>query len=543
MTIMIIAVATVPVFALNMSVPGYTVETYATYSEGRPRHMTFDANGNLYVAHDGTGSIWKITPSGTATQFASGFTSPTSIEWGGGTAFGDYLYVGEARITKVDLNGNKTPFASQTCNGSLTIDKVGNYGGYLYVGTGCYDDIKRINTSGNITTFTSWPGQATGAPYGIDFDSGTAYGGLMYVGCEFPEYDADISGLFTLDTSGTPTRFCSNLAQAWALHFDRIGLFGGQLLVIGRAVFGGPVCIYTVNTDGIAAEIATFTMPGINVLGLTFGPDGALYTTEYSPQDELVAIYRITPESTNTPPVADAGPDQTLYAWIDEIAEVNLDGSASYDDDGDELTYLWTWSIDANVYDTNTAQPIIELPIGLHTISLIVNDGSLDSAPDEVNITVAGPLEVNMCVIPNVLNCRCSRTSRIITILHMPDYITEDQIDTNEPLLLYPGEIEADSIRVLTNPRTQSVIICAAFDKDELLDDINDSGQIELMAVGRLITGQYFFGTGNITVICPGRWQWRWPWHHRPCRPCKPRWRPPCNPRGRSCGKPCGTGR
>jgi len=143
----------------------------------------------------------------------------------------------------------------------------------------------------------------------------------------------------------------------------------------------------------------------------------------------------LTSAKNNQPPVANAGPDQTVYAWIDGIAEVNLDGSASYDDDNDPLTYKWSWIIDANTYDTNGVKPTIELPVGQHVISLIVNDGRIDSEPNEVNITVVGPIEANLCVMPKVLNCR-SNSPRIATVLRLPKGITKDQIDTNEPILL-----------------------------------------------------------------------------------------------------------
>jgi len=66
----------------------------------------------------------------------------------------------------------------------------------------------------------------------------------------------------------------------------------------------------------------------------------------------------------NTPPVAIAGPNQTAYALMDEMAEVTLDGSASYDEDGDELTYRWSWEIDSNIYEANGVTPTIELPVG-----------------------------------------------------------------------------------------------------------------------------------------------------------------------------------
>ena len=122
---------------------------------------------------------------------------------------------------------------------------------------------------------------------------------------------------------------------------------------------------------------------------------------------------------------------------------MNLDGSGSYDEDSDELTYFWSWTIDGNDYEANGVKPTIELPVGQHVISLIVNDGTVDSEPNEVNITVVGPIEANLCVMPKVLNCR-SNQPRIMAMMRLPKGITKDQIDSNEPILLYPGEIEAD---------------------------------------------------------------------------------------------------
>ena len=295
--IIIISAASVPALALNVLVPGYTVETYATYTDsvqGPPGEMTFDDGGNLYVTQYISETIWRITPSRVAGQFASGLYSVNTIAWGGGTAYGDYLYAGELPVYKVDLSGNKTSFASVRCDASMDIDRTGNYGGFLYMGTGCNDDIKRIDTAGNVTTFSSWPGTASGAPYGMAFDPGTAYGGLMYVGCAFEQVNASISGLFTLNTSGTPTRFSSNLVQAYALDFDKTGLFGGLLFAIGKTAFSSPAYVYTVNTDGIAAEFAASAM--LNALGMTFGPDGALYVCEYDGKTGLVTISRISPE-------------------------------------------------------------------------------------------------------------------------------------------------------------------------------------------------------------------------------------------------------
>ena len=147
-------------------------------------------------------------------------------------------------------------------------------------------------------------------------------------------------------------------------------------------------------------------------------------------------------------PVAVAGPNQVVYAWIDGVAEVNLDGSSSYDADGDELTYFWNWSIDGNDYEANGVKPTIELPVGQHRIELVVNDGWKDSEPNQVVITVVEPIKGTLWITPQIIHRRCEQ-QRIMTILRLPAGITKDQIDNNSTLLLYPGQIEASQQYIL----------------------------------------------------------------------------------------------
>ncbi|MEJ2195867.1 MAG: T9SS type A sorting domain-containing protein, partial [Ignavibacteriaceae bacterium] len=82
--------------------------------------------------------------------------------------------------------------------------------------------------------------------------------------------------------------------------------------------------------------------------------------------------------------VVETGDDQTVNCGGINGTEVKLDGSGSFDPDGDDLTYSWTWDGGSATGPT----PIVLLPSGTTTISLIVNDGNVDSEPDEVNITV-----------------------------------------------------------------------------------------------------------------------------------------------------------
>jgi hypothetical protein len=264
--------------------------------------MVFDDNGNLYATHgEPLGSIWWITPDGSASEFVHGLQTPCGIVWAGGTSYGDYLYVVEYEtegggIVKVGLDGTTSNFASMDppkhAPSPLGLDKIDNYGGYLYIGTTGQDHTYQVDIHGNVTMFSNFPGWTDGGgPRDIDFDPGTNYGGLMYMATSF-EYTPDVSGLFTLDTYGNAERFTPDLAAAVRAKFDPYGVFGGELFVIGRSELGQPRALWRVSPDGAATEFATTTASR----GLAFGPDGAMYIAEYSSADQTVLISRVIPE-------------------------------------------------------------------------------------------------------------------------------------------------------------------------------------------------------------------------------------------------------
>ncbi|RMH34417.1 MAG: DUF11 domain-containing protein, partial [Nitrospirae bacterium] len=96
----------------------------------------------------------------------------------------------------------------------------------------------------------------------------------------------------------------------------------------------------------------------------------------------------VTITTENSPPVANAGPDQTVR--VGDL--VTLDGSASSDVDGDVLTFQWTLTpplgSTATLNDPTAVMPTftVDLP-GTYTAQLIVNDGQVNSAPDTATIT------------------------------------------------------------------------------------------------------------------------------------------------------------
>jgi len=204
----------------------------------------------------------------------------------------------------------------------------------------------------------------------------------------------------------------------------------------------------------------------------------------------------------NHSPIADAGPDREVYAWTDGIAEVTLDGTNSYDDDGQPLTYYWNWTVDGNSYDANGVSPAIELPVGRHIIELIVNDGTDDSEPDLVTITAVPPMESQLRVFPQVIY-RYSGMPKILAWVRLPEGVDKDQVDSDQPLLLYPAGSEAIHQHIFQHRRRGALQtnILAFFDKAELMEAVPGNGRAELQVVGQLQTGRYFYGSDTVWII------------------------------------------
>ena len=107
--------------------------------------------------------------------------------------------------------------------------------------------------------------------------------------------------------------------------------------------------------------------------------------------DSLPAIVTLAVE---TPPVANAGPDQTVAVG----QTVQLDGSGSSDVDGDSADLplglddaAWRavrrpWRMPTTVNPTFVADVL-----GTYVAQLIVNDGTFDSLPDTVTLALETP--------------------------------------------------------------------------------------------------------------------------------------------------------
>ena len=110
---------------------------------------------------------------------------------------------------------------------------------------------------------------------------------------------------------------------------------------------------------------------------------------------DTVVVNVNEPVVENQPPVADAGPDQTVDS---EQAGVSLDGSGSSDPDGDPITYSWTQTSGpaVSLSGADTATPSFDAPVGPATLEfeLTVDDGEA-SDTDTVVVNVNEPVVEN----------------------------------------------------------------------------------------------------------------------------------------------------
>jgi hypothetical protein len=101
----------------------------------------------------------------------------------------------------------------------------------------------------------------------------------------------------------------------------------------------------------------------------------------------------LSTNTENSTPVANAGPNRTVAVG----SIVQMDGGASFDADGDPLTYSWAVTVRPQGSTSALSAADIVNPTfipdlsGLYVSQLIVNDGKVDSAPTTVTITAEVP--------------------------------------------------------------------------------------------------------------------------------------------------------
>ena len=145
------------------------------------------------------------------------------------------------------------------------------------------------------------------------------------------------------------------------------------------------------NSNGAANSAAALVDAEYNYWGAADGPTNLGGAGDsYSGNVDADPFLTRLPPCLNSAPVADAGTDRVLdQVGSGEGILVTLDGSGSYDPDGDPIVeYVWTGSFPEGGGMVYGVSPTVTLPVGTSTITLVVDDGYAVSAADTVDIIV-----------------------------------------------------------------------------------------------------------------------------------------------------------
>jgi sugar lactone lactonase YvrE len=229
---------------------GYNGDSIAATSAelDTPNKVALDSSGNLYVADAYNNRIRKVTPAGTITTVAgTGYVS-------GAQGQGGY-------------NGDNIPATSAELSSpmSVAVDGAGN----LYIADYYNERIRKVDTSGNITTVA-----------GNGYAPGNGQGG--YNGDNIPATVAELNGPSDIAVDGAGNLY---IADRNNHRIRKVDTSGNITTVAGNGTPG-------YNGDNIAATGAELDYPwGVAVDGL-----GNLYIADWSNS----RVREVTPNGTIT---------------------------------------------------------------------------------------------------------------------------------------------------------------------------------------------------------------------------------------------------
>lgn len=273
----------------------------ATLGSNAPKGLAFDDSGNLFVANDATGRIFKFAPDGTRTTFASGLIHPFGIAF---DANGN-LFVADMQsdqksgvILKFTSEGKRSTFASGLTQPLfLAFDSTGN----LFV-----LDVKQ-RYMGAILKFTPDGSRSVFAKSGLrDDDFVDAAGPVLDQAGNLLISDsgAGNTAILKFAPDGSHTTFFPGLGNPHpnVLSFDNLGNLYVSLVTQLTPEYTD---LLKITPDGKKDTFAT----GTDTIGMAFDKAGNLFVSD----DATGSILKFTPDGTKSEfahEVASISPDK-----------------------------------------------------------------------------------------------------------------------------------------------------------------------------------------------------------------------------------------
>ena len=184
--------------------PGGTQSTFAS-GLNQPFGLAFDSAGNLFEADQFSDNIYEFTPGGTRSTFATGLDNPTGLAF---DSAGNLFEADEdsGMIYKFTPGGTRSTFATGL-NGptGLAFDRAGN----LFEADLGTNQIYEFTPEGGRSTFAA----------GLDFPAGLAFdsAGNLFVA------DEGSGNIYKFTPGGTQSTFATGLELPAGLAFDSAG--------------------------------------------------------------------------------------------------------------------------------------------------------------------------------------------------------------------------------------------------------------------------------------------------------------------------------
>ncbi|MGE5427278.1 MAG: BACON domain-containing protein [Methylococcaceae bacterium] len=314
------------------------------------------------------------------------------------TAQANPLYTSRTSIVTVSTNDGYTETVTVTQQGKANTAPVANAGNDQTVDEGAMvqlDGSASSDADGNELTYL-WT-----APEGISLSANNVAKPTFTA----PQVDTNTAYTFSLVVNDGTVNSPENHVIITIANKLELSVSSHTVSVGAEANLSASVQLLSNSSWSASSDQNWLTVNPISGNGnqqLTFTAQAnplltsrsAVVTVSSAQLSEIVTVTQSG--KTNTAPVANAGNDQT----VDEGAMVQLDGSASSDADGNELTYLWTAPEGISLSADNVAKPTFTAPQvdtnTDYTFTLVVNDGTVNSPENHVIITIANKLELSV---------------------------------------------------------------------------------------------------------------------------------------------------